>query len=89
MTIKQWREDADKVSALRKLLERPIMTEALSVLEADGPMSSMAPHDISPTYGLIRAGRLEQHLATVRLLRVMATHEDKKNDIAETYEEEK
>lgn len=88
LTTKEFRDDPERVAALRVALEQPIIVEAMAILNARGPIPSAVAPDISPTYAAVRLGAVEGFAEYATSLAQLATHPPDNEPLTSEYKRE-
>jgi len=86
VSVDQWRKSDQNTMLLKKVLQQPIMSSALAVLEQATPNEKVANDAIEITRQL---GRIEGYKEAIETLRSMADFDDSEPlDVAETFAED-
>lgn len=75
MTLKEYRQDSERVAKLRAILAMPEMIEALAVVEENGPLTlPVDANALSPTGASVMLGHAKGYSDYPKRLRFLATH---------------
>lgn len=74
MTTKEWRKNKDRVKEMRELLENPLLIEALALLNEEGPQYATTQETVTPTFGLVKLGRIEGYSDYSSRLKTLGTY---------------
>lgn len=88
MTTKEWRTNKDRVKEMRELLGNPILSEALALLDEEGPQSVPATETMTPTFGLVKLGRIEGFSDYQRRLKALGTYLETMDKLPSNYARE-
>lgn len=85
MTDAEFRNDPERVKALRGALAQPIIQEAMSILDKAGPATRTIKADITPTMASIRLGAVAGWSEYATSLAQLATHPEDRDPVQSEY----